>query len=599
MEEKFIFDDWMERLNTFQDGLKKELKEFRKCKAEMQQIKEEIFARANKGYFMYDDDRIIISAPEIIIGNVDRSGELKGPSRVMIRANNIGLEGVGESGTVVTRATSISSRAEDPGTDGMEAVVYDGANITSLARTISIDSSSVTGYYGREAETKSSPGLTFHSDGNLTIDASISSKTQKNQIEAETKKVDGDIKLLETGVDNIKKSLKWQMDRMKNMLKNEKGLMEGEELLNTNVAAIDTMETVLTGASHDLLRTVGSYIADATRLAEAYRRKKILEQRDKDIKSGDEFNSKTTGATITINAESTIMTTKDGDGNVRTNDEAGIVINSPKMNIGYADEANGKLIEKSSVKIASESIALLTNDIDDSDSSNVAYPAKGEIRLNSKEIVMTSNDYMAKDNEPYAVKALTEKGKIHIEASEVAIDTANEKGEQSGTIDINGKDVSITTMDLDASSGKKDKFSASGNLLVLSPKVIVGSSEDNMKTELVQVAGTKTAIFATEEAQIAQGGDSPVGIDIKSEGMHVNTKQRYFYDGESSVYGKVSFIGNVESFAITADSLFVQKHFVGPTSEQGTTDLGMVEKKQYSTSLKMEKVKEMINKKEK
>ena len=113
----FQFEQWQTALESFQKNVEKDLEEIRKCKSEVQQMKVDILDQMNQGQYIQDESRIILSAPEIIIGNVDKSGVLKGPSRVTVRANNIQLEGVGLGadigGSITNRASSIRNIAED------------------------------------------------------------------------------------------------------------------------------------------------------------------------------------------------------------------------------------------------------------------------------------------------------------------------------------------------------------------------------------------------------------------------------------------------------------------------------------------------------
>ena len=65
-----VFSEWKEALQNLQDSVSKDLEEIRKQKAEVQQIKMDIFNRLDEGKYFRDDKRIVISAPEIIIGDV-------------------------------------------------------------------------------------------------------------------------------------------------------------------------------------------------------------------------------------------------------------------------------------------------------------------------------------------------------------------------------------------------------------------------------------------------------------------------------------------------------------------------------------------------
>ena len=69
----YIFDDWKALLENFQSSVEKDLEEIHQQKSEVQQIKADIFNRLDNGLYYRDDKRIVISAPEIVIGNVDKS----------------------------------------------------------------------------------------------------------------------------------------------------------------------------------------------------------------------------------------------------------------------------------------------------------------------------------------------------------------------------------------------------------------------------------------------------------------------------------------------------------------------------------------------
>ena len=70
------FSDWLTALGKFQASVASDLDEIRKQKAEIQQLKNDIFSQVAQGRVIRDDQRLVLSAPEIIIGNVDASGTL-------------------------------------------------------------------------------------------------------------------------------------------------------------------------------------------------------------------------------------------------------------------------------------------------------------------------------------------------------------------------------------------------------------------------------------------------------------------------------------------------------------------------------------------
>ena len=135
------FSDWLTALGKFQASVASDLDEIRKQKAEIQQLKNDIFSQVAQGRVIRDDQRLVLSAPEIIIGNVDASGTLLSEGgAIVIRGQKVGLEGVGASGAVATKATTISQEAVDPGLDGIEDVVHSGSSIIQHAKRIAIQS---------------------------------------------------------------------------------------------------------------------------------------------------------------------------------------------------------------------------------------------------------------------------------------------------------------------------------------------------------------------------------------------------------------------------------------------------------------------------
>lgn len=68
------YKDWQTALSTFMDSAEKELQDIRQSKAELQRMKREMVDMFSRGQYIRDDARLVISAPEIIIGNVDKDG---------------------------------------------------------------------------------------------------------------------------------------------------------------------------------------------------------------------------------------------------------------------------------------------------------------------------------------------------------------------------------------------------------------------------------------------------------------------------------------------------------------------------------------------
>ena len=125
-----IFSEWKQTLDDFRQSVQKDLEEIHQQKVEIQQLKADIYSKIDGGQYYRDDKRIVISAPEIVIGNVDYSGDLLGcMGKVVIKGSEVDLEGAGNNGAIVSRAPSIRQIAVDPGTDGLENVVCETSEI--------------------------------------------------------------------------------------------------------------------------------------------------------------------------------------------------------------------------------------------------------------------------------------------------------------------------------------------------------------------------------------------------------------------------------------------------------------------------------------
>ena len=180
-----IFDDWKTALDNFQLKVSNDLKDIRQQKAEIQQLKTEIFNKVAQGRFIRDDQRLVLSAPEIIIGNVDASGMLYSEQgAIVIRGQRVGVEGVGEHGVIENRAPKISQIAVDPGPDGVDAVVRSCSSIVSQAKQITIQSNQAAenGYFSRSPKADG-VSVCIHSDKTVDIDAALSVEARASDID--------------------------------------------------------------------------------------------------------------------------------------------------------------------------------------------------------------------------------------------------------------------------------------------------------------------------------------------------------------------------------------------------------------------------------
>ena len=232
----YNFDTWKQALEDFRNAVSKDLEEIRKHKEEVQQAKSEIFSALNTGYFLRDDHRIVISAPEIIIGNVDTEGILRTDesSCVILRAQNISLEGVGDAGSVHTHAASIRQEAVNPGADGLTSVVGPLSEVVTQARSVVVEADKATGAFPKSPAAAGDGGVRIHADGQLAIDSSVSRVLQKKNLDDRIQHLEIMKSALEKEADDYIKGYDALADSIKDINESKEKVLKDEVSLSLN-----------------------------------------------------------------------------------------------------------------------------------------------------------------------------------------------------------------------------------------------------------------------------------------------------------------------------------------------------------------------------
>ena len=463
----YIFEEWKEVLEKFQKCVDQGVEEMHQQKAEVQQIKNEIFDRMEGGNIIRDDKRIVLSAPEIVIGNVDKSGILSGDTgSVVIKGAVVSLEGVGPGGAIVSRAPSIQQKAVNPGIDGIENVVCSTSEIVSQACSITLHSSNATDEFSQIPPHAGLGGINIHADNSLSLESAVSADHRKKQIE-------DTLKVLEKQSGDLKKSVSAQKSSVDKFIKEMVKLAEQEEKLNVsdnystfvNLGNIDDLHIQMQSLMPSLMQSIKSFVSLVSELAEVNRRKKALKAEKDKIKTGDDFKKKTTGASMAIKAESISVATVDGDGNLHTNGEAGIRVSTPRLAANMHDD-KGVLVEDGYFNVSAHDINLDTANPND---KATEWPVEGSVNIWSKEINLQSIDYKMNDKGVFMEKELTKDGKITLGAKTIEVSTANPKGVErddkgkltkgeytgDGEVTIKSKSISVEGLDYEVKDGKQ------------------------------------------------------------------------------------------------------------------------------------------------
>lgn len=583
------FTNWQTALEDFQKSVEKDLEEIRKQKSEIQQMKAEIINRLDQGQYIRDNNRVIISAPEIIIGNVDKSGTLwNGFSQVTIRANQINLEGVGSGttgiGTIVSRAASIQQIAVDPGSDGMESVVKPTSEIVSQAQSITLRGETAEDFFPTGAP-RHSKGIFLSTDGQIGINATKPCETLKKQLENQEKSLKTIISDLTKEMNNAKSETSSLITQLNSIA--EKNTMNADDIsTRTNFLDIDELQEEFQHVSFTLYTSMTRYFNVLSRLAEANRQlNSIKEQKEAAGQLQSSFKEKSTDTFISLRSENISLTSTDGDGNLRTNDGAGIGLAGKEIRFtSYGND--GALIKDSNIYMGSQDVEINTANPKIAD-KNTDLPAEGSVRVVSKAIQVEAVDYETKDDKTEE-KSLTQEGSFTLRAEKINLNATDTEGKATGTIAANAKTVEVKAMDVDKEKRTDKELAAGSSLLLLAEKVYAGARDKKTRSKSVQVASDKVGLFGDTTVELQQDGKAILQLSGGDAALSGSKTTLY---GEMTSQGKTTFKSDVTAGTVEMKNLKVDSSFKTPYTTEGVSVPGAPSTAKLSAILSEEELK--------
>ena len=558
---EFVFSDWLELFQKYRDDMEKELETVRLHKKEVQNIRQEIYDRYENGYFLRDDKRIVISAPEIIIGNVNKSGQLlDSTSTVVIRSSGIDIQGVGDVGYIRNKATFIEQRAVDSGCDGLEEVVHDNASVMTQARSILLDSNDSTEVYTRDiSQKKMTTGIAIHTDTVLDIDASVSRHEWTKAIEDKVKVLNDNLSTLKKEVDEKLDEIKGLFDEMEKDLEEDQKLLSSEIMSSTNIGALESYGQQLADRSIGLSRSIDSFLVSVSLYAEQYRQQKALTEA-KMTKSEDEFKNNVTGAGISINAEQIDITNTDGDHAVRENDGTYLRIMSKNIFVGAVNGKNENH-EPGTIALRGESILVETNDRK-KNGDDLDMPTTGKVEINSKEILVSSLDYEQKKDQERTEKNLTEEGNIRIRAKKINVDGTDLEGTAAGELTMNSGKISVVSAEVDKESREIKEIHKGGTLELATETVTIGkdAAEKILSEKIEAKTNTELKLIQGDKATLTVSGNK---LTVEDDGTNFS-KGELTVDVESK-FNKKMTATTIEANDVTGKKVTVNNCLKAPS----------------------------------
>lgn len=526
-----IIEEWKKLLDEFKGAVDKDLEEIHKCKAAVQDIRPDYVDKHACGRFIRSNDPIIISSPNIIIGNVDADGSLIGgtPSKILLRASNIGLEGVGregECGSIVSKATVIRQIAVDPGIDGLEAVVMPESEIVSQAKRISINSCSDDGFFVSDPH-NGAKGISIKSDTAINIDSSVPLALRKTRLKEISDSLDTLIRQYKSSVDRLGNELDETFRNIDQALSDADTMKFNNEDISSRVGLLDCLRQECENATIILNDKVRELVGNISRLAEAKRQKSVVTALKDALPEEKDYNEKGSGTRVNINADTLSLSTYNGDGKECVNPEAGVFVESKCMLLSSLD-ADGAILDGSSFSVASMSVEF--------NSTDTAYEDKTKKQKGTLKTVGDFNVYARKVNvksvdSQFDLTAQNEADKhketgvsdgsfLNVRIGGVDVSTVGTDGKAAGSIVMNSKTVDICSIDLDKDK-KADKLNEGGQIVLRAEKVTSGCYDDKFKTARAQVLSKETVVQSEGGVSLMQDKDN--GVFIKGNAVSVGS----------------------------------------------------------------------------
>ena len=503
----YIIKDWEKKMSAFESSVEKDLKEIRKCKADIQQMRNEIQREKQGNYFVRDAQRIILSAPEIILGNVDPDGVLYdgAASKIVLRGTDVDLEASGHGGRVETRAASIRQIAEDPGSDGHEHVVGVLSEVVSQARQIVIQSDDATGAFSALPSSGGS-GVCIHTDSQIEISATQTAESREKQLENRIKELETRKSQLKEQAADHKESFGDLIKEIEELMQKREELVKDDNAIRAKYNEMEEANAELELVTESLGEEARSYSAILAMLSETNRLLKCFKDEKSKIKKGDDFKKNATGCAVSILGERIGLASVDGEGNLRDTDGSGIAMTANRVSIA-AIEADGKLKEKGQVRIQAKNVEVTTAGTADAtydkgELTKATYEAEGDFTLKSKNITIESVDYEVADKKRKE-KQLTADSKIKLRAKTIEVST-----ESSANVEVD-----------DEGKLTKANYKAEGDIIVRSKTLTVASTDNDLEND------------ETKEKALTAGGT----ITIRAEKMDLAAT-----DTEGKATGSVS-----------------------------------------------------------
>ena len=555
-----IYKQWEKELQQVKSDYNKALNDIEALKKALYNLNYNAAANVS-GRVIHDDHRLILSAPEIIIGNVNLAGILNpdGDSTIVIRGTKVSVEGAGDAGKVSTRAAVIEQTAENPGIDGTEHRVGNMSSVITQACSVTIDSSSTAaGGAFLDPIVAERGSVNISADAKVGISALKAKDSLLSRITQRENAVNTAFDTAKSDFENGLGQFSQKRSQIEKLL-DERAKLDTEETaaLRTDYFDLDELNLQIDEKAVDIAGEFYTRLSNANKMIELERQKKYFAQFKQDTENLQDFSTSPTGTGIALSSESIQLSAVDGDNNLRTNKEAEVKIVSNAVKVEGVFDDKGSPGQSSVFAVNTRKVELSTagrkdvqND-EDGSLKNATLPAEGDVIITSKNVTVQSVDAQM-SNKEYKGEKLTENGNIVLRAENIGLSSLdatdvkyNDDGQVTestnkpkGQVFILSKQVSVSSMGMKTKDGKTEETGfEDGSTFMVRTKDVSFSAADHQ--------GKNAGSFSVnaKDLQIAS-----INVDPKSQDF-----KEYTEGGKLSVYSQdLQFVAS-KSFSASSD----------------------------------------------
>lgn len=525
--------NWIKVLKEYKASIGKDLAEIRRCQAEMQRIKTEILSQYGDGLYVRDDKSIIISAPEIIIGNLNRDGTLiqtDASSKVIIRSNNIRNEAASNlsHGTITNMADQISNVCADPGIDGNEANVNMSSNFSVQAQSVVLQSEETMGtFIGYEPANKGE--IKIMADKSVTVAA-------EQPMRARLKQTDDLIKNKTDEKKRLEDSVLPNVEILGGRFKSYDAVKEmGQE--EVQLGNHDMYKRMCNEQLHSILKDVSIYQDTVSKISSLDKQIKALTAKQKYILDNINNPRALRPTAINLQAGTTSILSKDEDQNLHLHKGAGFEVNAKNITLHSMESLKKGIASNSHITLGSENIQMSTNNYGKgSNPGSLNMSSQGKVSITSRDIVLQSVSLEKKDEKAKITERfLDDEGSIKIHSCKVDINTNRTDGEVVGNVRINSRHIGLVASNINPKTGEYTP-SVLGDIYMNAKRINQTYTGDDLAdTSYFSIGFNKVYIKAQKKAEFTQGKNKAM--------IQMIDGKTYWKGSQNEITGKLDVVG--------------------------------------------------------